>query len=652
MPLTTTTKKYLRYTATTFLFTGVVAVTGFLSFAGMLALNGSIYLAMAGFILGGGIEGEIYAQYINKSLLKLFSDKYLEEQIYNKLLKELIAKYPENEFLQDYSQLLEHLAELKEEQNEAHEGDFQKKLKEELENAERSLKWMKRDFAKFMKNRADNDFLKLNDVIKADKKNDIAKEIADKKSWIRLSWILNIGAGLSCFLVGLEAAQISILALSSYFSFAISGAALSASVFGIAIVGALGYTFLIHHTISQIIQDDTFGTWKKDILNLQKPRNFTEALKYAGIAFVISLSILATLATAGTWWYAAKAGAKMISWLAKFANPIRIAAVFTMGLTSLAFNLTRSLASLKALGGRLAEFSEHISEKTEEIHQRIKIHLDHENLAQLVNPFRIINILINIPFKVVAFTGHLISMAVMGDRIAGIPAIIAAVINFFNEFFVDQDLIFPHHHHHKKHSCQQHHEHETEQESKLDSNHHEHDHHIHKHEHEEHDHSHIDLIGKFLKYVLLGPSYLLEACWDWGFSKINQTDNPPLSFKQAHKKAFHGLPPAPPQPSTFHLSDATLLRERENRIRKAKEKQKDELQYAPENEIAIINDLNTQILNKNKVASLTYMDADGTINSAAFFSANDKMSRVAKKICEKSIKIANDGPQYNIAPGV
>src|SRR3990167_5089713 len=74
-------KKALRYGLSGLLVVGLIFLTGFLSFAGVLAINGSISLAITFFLLAGGIEGEVYAQNINQSLIKIFKGNYLEETL-------------------------------------------------------------------------------------------------------------------------------------------------------------------------------------------------------------------------------------------------------------------------------------------------------------------------------------------------------------------------------------------------------------------------------------------------------------------------------------------------------------------------------------------------------------------------------------------
>ncbi len=586
-PLSARTKKYLRYALSGILVTGMVLVTGFLSFSGMLLLNDSIYLAIAAFLLAGGIEGEVYAKNIDKSLLKILSGEYLEDILIGQKLAKLTEDIDEDhphacEFLNDYCKQLEYTQELEESEDEDND-----KHQEKLKKAKSRLKWMRKHFKDFMLDRYKSSekrafYDQLESLLQAQKPA-FQKEIR-RKIWLgRLSWILNLGAGISCGLVGLEVAQSSILAMTAYFGIALSGAALTASVFGLAAVGALGYTLLVHNTISDMIHNDTLQEWYREVLKFfsHKPTNLREGLKIVGgallVTTVVGLGVFATAATAGTWWYAAKAGAQMIPWVSNFAGHLRTAAVSIMGVTSFAFNIVNSLESVK----ELAKIS------AREIGQRIKLRVEEyrqaENTWQFWNPARILIQAISFPFKLASFLAHLFAMSIMADRLAGVPPLITAGLGAASEGLTDFNSIFPDDHlpaakqgpekteaheeaksphshthghaHGHTHSHAHSHAHSPTQTASMTPHspteakpHH------HKHQHHDHDHSHADIAGNFLKVVLL-PLYFLAAAWDYSFSQKNEDLEKRLTFKQAFKKAFFGRLPKkaaitkPPVPS-------------------------------------------------------------------------------------------------------
>jgi hypothetical protein len=770
--LSTKTRKYLRYGLSGLLVTGMVLVTGFLSFTGALVLNDSIYFAIAAFFLAGGIEGEVFAQNISSSLIKIFTGNYLEDVILAKKLAQLTKgfddKHPTSQFLTDYKRLLDYSADLAESHDEAHE--------QELKKTQRTLKWMRRHFKNFMLNEAtsseDPFHAELTKLVTPADKLALQKEIR-KKIWLnRLSWVLNLGAGLSCCLVGLEVAQSSILAVAAHFGLAISGAALSASVFGLALLGAVGYTLLIHNTISNMIQNDTLQKWAKKTItffsrkgyelsthpepeknqihfkkagttleytlkdpagkiisgclteeelkaqkitltNSSNPAELVElnlaalskmisekskvacapreslgrylgrtALGSLAVGIVVGLGVFATVATAGTWWYAAQAGAKMIPGIASFASEIRAGAVSIMGFTTLIFNVVNSLKSAK----ELAQIS--IRETWHQIKDNIQKHKNTENRLQFFNPIRILIKTISIPFKLVTFVGHLVSMGIMGDKLEGVNPNLTTGLNTSSEFLTDFHIIFPEDEHHHSESCPQASAEknvvgkETPPSAKPHTHHHGHSHghshgyshghshghshnkrktvghenaakenqahehqHTHSHKHHHHDHTHTDLTGKFLK-LALAPLFILSALWDYGFSDKDSQ----LTFKQALKKSFSGLPKKThiekPQ-----LSRETLKLEKLGRIQKTLFKHGKDL-YGPQakaanlEELETIDKLRNQILAPvmpHEIERASYVNDNGTINSASFFSTHH-LSQKAKLVCEKLIEKANSSP--------
>lgn len=647
--LSTRTKKYLRYSLTGILMLGMILVTGFLSFTGMLALNASIYYAIAAFFLAGGIEGEVYAQNISSSLLKIFSGNHLEDRLLNKKLAQLINSEggltSSKGFLADYKKLLNYVQDLEETHDESNEHA--------LEEARRSLKWMQRYFKDFMlNNQATPDGLfhpELQLLISDSEKERLRKEIRRKTWQNRFSWILNLAAGISCGLVGLEVAQSSILALTAYFGLAISSAALSASIFGLALLGAIGFTHLIHNTISDMIQNDTLQKWARKTVDFFKRKSGETNFRYwsrvifgsLAVSLVVGLGVFATVSTAGTWWYAAKAGAQLIPGIRNAASAIRTGAVSLMGITTLAFNIVNSLKSAKELSKISIHHAwQHVKKQVEDCRKT-------ENLIQFLNPLRLVIKAITFPFKTLIFIGHLISMGDMG-RLPGIDDHISTGINFTSELLTDFHMIFPEdphqtgeHHHplkHKQDACPQTaNASASELEEKT---------HVHPpeqaHRHKHHDHTHTDIAGKFLKLVL-SPLYILAAFWDCYSSQYNPEPEKQLSMKQALKKSFFGLSKKVELKKPT-LSTTWLVIEKQKRIEKTKQKYGAALknhQEAKPTDWDAINELQTELCNSQY---------DGTINSSTFFQNRD-LSKAAKTVCEKMLEKAN-ASQYQLKTGI
>jgi len=689
-------KKYLRYALSGLLITSMVAFTGFLSFTGMLVLNDSIYLAMAALFLAGGIEGEVYAYNIIHSMMILFSATYLVSTlVINKLaqLASNAALRANSPFLTSYFNLLKRIKILEASHSDEHQ--------QELEDAKQLLKEMRQWFTKFMldgrnpdtfslwgwiksklkktqapaadaeENPFQADFAKL---VNPDDKKKFLAELARKRNLGILSGALSLGAGLSCGLVGYEVAQASILAVATHFSIAISGVALSASVFGLAIVGAIGYSLMIYNTLSDMFNNDRLQKYAKEAREIFKPRPEEKLWRYRlratasalFIGTVLALGVFMTVSTAGTWWFAAKYAA----------------AVPLMSVTSLAFNIKNSLKSAK----EMTEIS--LRKSWELIKEEVNLYKKTENTVQFYNPARLLITAISLPFKIIIFLLHLVSMSVMGDRTPGVDPMVSTVLNTNGELLVDLHVIFPHSHDADEESNAEHENHACNGHGHGHGNKHAHQHaHNHENDHleEEDDHVHTDLAGKFLKLVL-SPLYLTAACWDYYHSQKNRAeDKPPLSFKAALKKSFFGLHKTPKIPE-MQLSAEVLEYQRKSQVQRALKKYEQQVKKpsAASKSItdqAALTDLRKMILEKPADLGEQKKKPDSTalalgqlvdleaapekepanhsipapiqatgaraalkyreINDQCFFSKYNQLSPSAKETCQKIIDRAN-----------
>lgn len=575
-----TANKIVRYTLSGALVSGLICLLGCVSFTGMLLLDGgTIYAAIATFFLSGGIEGEVFAQNINSSLFSIFTSDYWENVELDQTLDRFLDNEPSSAFLKEYQALQEYIRKRKKERDYENDLDFKA--------ARKSLALKRRYFKRFIL--SDAPFNKEEDIfhqelyeefaalLKKENKNHdknsirdeilrIRQQINRKILFSRLAWILYIGAGISSALVGLEVIQSSIIALSTYFAFTISGAALSASVFILAAIGAIGYVLLIHNTITNMIKNDTLRNWARKTRDFFKRKTDESTIKYLcrtifgalGVTIVLGLAVFTTIATAGTWWHAAKAGAKLIPWISSFARELCAIAVSLMGITSLLFGVVNSLESIKELT-RISLHRSWINVKN-----AIAQYKASENWLQFFNPFRLIITFITIPFRFIVFIGHLFAMGVMADKLDNVPPLATAFIATVYEGTQDAHYFLPeeaHDHAHDEHQMDKHKAEETHDHTEDNNHQHKEHKHKHKHRHDYHDHhhQHTDLIGKFLKLVL-SPLYFIAAIWDYACSRFNTPDKH-LTFSQALHKSFFGL-----QQKITHHSEEPLLSEKWTRF--------------------------------------------------------------------------------------
>ncbi|MDP3705330.1 MAG: hypothetical protein Q8R24_05415 [Legionellaceae bacterium] len=73
----------------------------------------------------------------------------------------------------------------------------------------------------------------------------------------------------------------------------------------------------------------------------------------------------------------------------------------------------------------------------------------HDNIWQLLNPFRLLLKLTYTPLRLALFLGHLISIGAVSDRVPGIPEILSAILGIVAEFFEDWHYFFSFEHAHK-----------------------------------------------------------------------------------------------------------------------------------------------------------------------------------------------------------
>lgn len=496
--------KMIRTLLTILLTLGVVLFIAALSFSGALAISSSLFFCFSAVVLSAGVEGLVYEKNIQHSLKKIFKKGYFEQAVLESELKQLLKNKNADDiaFLHDYKNQLACIKYFK-----------NKHKRHELKKAKKDLKKMQAYFKEYINNPKRKEVIYssgLSQCITDTKRLEILNRIYWVQLYTRLSWIINIAAGLASALVGIGVVKSSLTVLLSLLPFVVPGLALSMTVYGLAILGALGYMFLIHNTLTDMIKNDTLRMWKNKIVDLLHARNESRVkhvLRVSGVllltGLIVGFGIFTTLATAGTWWYAAKLGANAIPFIKVAATWMRNITVPIMGITNLLFIINNSYDSVEDVSKISLRKVWNHTVKT------VTCYYEQENLLQFINPFRATLLLISLPFKFVMFVGHLVSMGMMGDKLGNIPEAVTAGVNAVSEGLTDTHYLLPessgHHHHHHHH--------------------------------------HTD-IPTFILNVLLSPLYLVSAVWDSAFSLFN-LKQPQVTFSQALKKLSDGLEEKP-----------------------------------------------------------------------------------------------------------
>ncbi len=426
----------------TFMFAaGSTLAIGFLSFAGMFVLTSSIPWCIAAFVLAAAYEGQVNVEGIYSALRRMFDQNFLKQHILRQFLEDQLAEQekktndaPEGEATREINPFL------KEYQTQTQYLDGLERIEHPTKEQEKKIAHTKKQIEKmelFFLNQYENDPEKSKKLTKMEQaaqdllshhKSRLSKEIR-RKSWlIRLSWLFAIGGGISSGLAAFGAIQAGIAAFSVLS--VIPGGILIA----LAACAAIGYTLLLYQSISDMVQAYG-GKWKKYFEQRPDETKITHILRCTGTVMMVCLAVIATVATAGTWWYAAKEGALLLNLGDKAASFLRSASVALMALPVFIFSASNSIASVDNISR--SSYKELVVSTINSIK---KVWLE-ENVLQFINPFRMVEKIISFTSRTVLFLGHVISMGLMSDGFDAIPAPICTAANSTSEALADLNYL-------------------------------------------------------------------------------------------------------------------------------------------------------------------------------------------------------------------
>lgn len=419
------------YSTTAILTFGVIVAFGILSASGMLVVSPSVGLAIAAFIFGGVVEGEVFKQEIMEGIedLKLLGNKgyqYLVTQALEKHILQLKQHGALSGFLLEYDELCEYLASLE-----------NKKLSvaqtAEKKRARQRLKQMQILLTQYvLEEDSQHEYMGgVVDVLRAYRRSFSIKMIT-----YRITLLFSILCGMGFGFAVASALPAALLAVSASLSFL---------VWPLAVIAAIGYTFLIFHTVKDLLLSDTFTRWKENIKEWFKLEDGRVTVKYIlkvialGLvtAALLALCVVATLATAGTWWLAVKNGAKLIPGLQRIAGIIRNVLTPLLVVGDFIFSLFNSLASLNLVVTTL-----HQARPLQYIKQAWTSLRQDENLLQIFNPFRIIYKCIQKTIDLALLIGHTLASGVARDKFLTVPPVVLAGAGAGREFCADVPFFF------------------------------------------------------------------------------------------------------------------------------------------------------------------------------------------------------------------
>lgn len=437
---------------------GASLILGFLSFAGMYATSLNVLSSAASLVLAVLYEGEIFWQNIKSMFQILWTPNYLELYFAQKFLME---QFPENtaentpeedcpQFFKDYKKQFE-LCEAFRDKN-LNEAD-QKTKEIEEQGLHAMQEWFASQLFARVQEAEENP---LQVWLQKDNRQALwiqalkarAAQLKQIKGFALLS-ALSMGFG-STYLI-IEAC--SALPLLAAFPFVFWPLTLLLS--GIA---GTAYGLMTANALIQLVNKDT---WEKLKENFSKPRTFLNVIIMGLSLALMGLALLLTYCTAGTWLTIVHNTRPLFSWMTKIPDLfIRYVHPLITGSSSLFFIMENTLESMELVEKFFKNIFKGIQNLYKELRQSFQQVWQKENVLQMLNPFRLI-IMIIIPLtRAALFFGHLYSIGKTVDRPPDLSEWQAMVAAFLSEWGEDFHYFWPKH----KGGCHGHDHDETEEE--------------------------------------------------------------------------------------------------------------------------------------------------------------------------------------------
>lgn len=426
-----TLQKLFRRSLNALLSAGATLCIGFLSSAGMFVISQSMLLGVLVFILAIAYEGQVNSEGISGALKRMLGQDYLKRGVARRYLIKQFKTNPDNAFLNGY---MAQRAELKRLSKMSGltliDKAYQANIKTDLKRKElfflKQLVPVVGGYVTPMETAA-------RALLDAEAKQKIEREIRWKKWVIRIGWLFAIGGGVSSGLAAFSAINES-LVVFAFISFVPVTAWLVLAGFA-----AVGYTLLLYQAISDVVQDYQGDWWRVLLRRREDELPFAYRLRIATVIFGILISLFCAVATAGTWWGSAKNGADLLKMSDAIASYIRNISVILMAVPTFIFNMSNSIGTAEDVNKKLREKG--ILARLLEIYEACANIWDKEKFFQFINPFRLVEAIISHTIIGIAFMGHMFSIGVIANRLAGISAWLSTFLNGIGEAFMDWNYL-------------------------------------------------------------------------------------------------------------------------------------------------------------------------------------------------------------------
>jgi hypothetical protein len=535
-------KKMPRYLTLALLTSGASIILGFLSFSGMFVLTPALPIAFAAFGLSVVYEYEIYMQNIKSAWNKLFKPYYLKQRLAEQYLlkhfpKEDVPCSNSCQFFEDYKFQLDLLAGL---------GScrLDKDGRAKKKHLEKKLRDMEKWFAKML---FSPEITNLNCEYAHDKyvvevqewlsRHEKTTEVVKYQRQQKVFSLIALYSTLAGIFMSLGTTYLLVEAFSVIPAIAVIPFAMwPLMIIPMSLIAGAAYGFLTYNAMTDMYINNALRVWFDKLkMYFQKDRfSKLNLLTAVSAACLLTLALLLTICSAGTWWTVVKETRPLFSWMNKLPKFIMgVMNPFITGFSTLIFNIQNTGESLdlidsaaRKVAKELTNIRGFLKQILTSIFRGFRTLKESETPLQLINPFRVFLILTFVPLRIILFLGHLVSIGLTADRVPGVSNFYSALLGIISELFEDLHYFFGHNHHHHHH----HHEDKIQQrdlesllKARLD-------------EHQGHNHD-VDVPTRLLKLVF-APVFVLAAVWDFTFSQDDKAPKKRLSFEQAMNKHY------------------------------------------------------------------------------------------------------------------
>ena len=358
------------YISVSVLSTGAALTVGLLTFSGMFALLPIFSLPLVAMFLAVAYEGEVYVQNIRSAWDKLFKPRHHERMIAKDLLRNQIYNTAHDQrrarpqFFEDLLNTLELLHKYEDTKNPKYDSKI-KELKTQIElmveyftnklfditiSTELSMKdkynkqldyWLSKPKPSLPKPSFFSETTCM-EIPKSRKKIAQALLASEQRAFSMQKWF-SVVAG---FAMGLGTTYLLVEAFTVLPVIVFLPVAMwPVLIVPLAIIAGVAYGFLTYNALTDMWRNKTVRNWLEKAQAWEP--TYTHLLVLLGTVLLLSLTIILTICTAGTWWTIVQEVPTLFLWMK--AVPVivfQLILALLVGTATLIFNLQNTMETL------------------------------------------------------------------------------------------------------------------------------------------------------------------------------------------------------------------------------------------------------------------------------------------------------------------